>query len=271
MHVQRIRVCFVQLKPLTQCATVIVLDAAVDLRDAIIAAAQLLFQIGKCMPERAEEDDLVVFQLLLFVDHRADAIELWVVFRQQICELQHMMSQRHQCGRGFSVQIVLIHVYIRVFNHLVKAPCDQIPDVGREPEDAACRLTSNRAHHEGNAAHIVELGKRFVFKSQQFVMQVVLLRGEAGFDRVRPADAEILNILSACPVQHGVEAVERFHIGNEFDAFFACKAALSRILISLTLSLVFILPKAIASLQSRQVTLSSLQQRSDRWDRYIRR
>ena len=174
------------------------------------------------MPERAEEDDLVVFQLLLFVDHRADAVELRVVFRQQICELQHMMSQCHQCGRSFSVQIVLIHVYIRVFNHLFKAPCDQIPDVGREPEDAACRLTSDRAHHEGNAAHIVELGKRFVFKSQQFVMQVVLLRGEAGFDRVRPADAEILNILSACPVQHGVEAMERFHVGNEFDAFFAC-------------------------------------------------
>ena len=48
-------------------------------------------------------------------------------------------------------------------------------------------------------------------------------------------------------------------------------AALSRTLMSFVLSLVFILPKAITSLQSGQVTPSLLRQRSDRWHRYIRR
>ncbi len=51
-------------------------------------------------------------------------------------------------------------------------------------------------------------------------MQVILLWRKTGFDRIRTANTEILNIPPTGAVQHIVEAMERFDIRNKLYPFF---------------------------------------------------
>ena len=102
------------------------------------------------MAERAEQDDLVVILFLLLIDHLANAVELRVILRKQICELQHMMCKCHQCRCRLAVKIIFVQVHIRVFHHLVKPAGNQIPNMRCESKDATRCLTADRAHHKRN-------------------------------------------------------------------------------------------------------------------------
>ena len=47
-------------------------------------------------------------------------------------------------------------------------------------------------------------------------MELPLLVSKIALQRMRSPNAEILDILSARPVEHHIEAMERLNIGNEF-------------------------------------------------------
>ena len=159
------------------------------------------------MAERTEQDNLVIVLLVLFVYYCTNAVEFWIILGQQICKFQDMMRERHQCGSRFCIKIIVVHIHIGILNHLVEAPSDQITNMRGEPENAARCLPPNSAHHEWDAAHIMKFGKRLVLKPKKLIVQVILLRGKAGFNRIRPTHAEILNVFSASTVQHRIEAM----------------------------------------------------------------
>ncbi len=50
-------------------------------------------------------------------------------------------------------------------------------------------------------------------------MQIVLLRSKTRLDRIRTANAEILNIASSGTVEHSIETVERFNVGYQLHPF----------------------------------------------------
>ena len=169
------------------------------------------------MTESTENHDLIIILTQLILNDLKHTVKLGITLGKVVCKLQNPL-----CGSGegignLVIDILMIQINIRIVRHLLKTAVDNIPHKRCKAKNTACSLTTNRTHHKGDGTNVSQLRQSSTLKSQQFIMQLLLMGCETGFQSMSPADTEVLNVLSAGTVHHSIEAVQGFNVRNQLN------------------------------------------------------
>ena len=97
-HIQSIGISFIKFKSLTKLAASFILDATVNLSNTYAGILELFEEIRQRVSKRTEENDFVVFLLLLFLYDVEDAIKLGIVIRKIFGKSNDLLSFHAKFG-----------------------------------------------------------------------------------------------------------------------------------------------------------------------------
>ncbi len=164
------------------------------------------------MTEGAEENYFVVFTSLFLVNDGQDAVKLWIFLRQVAGKLKNFFCRSRECKGLIVLQLfkgvgnILVIVYLR------EPSVDYIMYKWCESHNTACSLPADGAHHKFCRLVIVHSRKNCFFKLQKAVMKFSLGIRKFCPDGMSAPHAEIMNVFSACAVEHSIQAVQRFYV-----------------------------------------------------------
>ena len=138
--------------------------------------------------------------------------KFWIILRKGFCHAQNPLRQLDQQICGMGIYIVIPKLNLGVVVHFMESMVYDITNMGRQTKNTACSLTADRTHHKRNRTRIMQSSQCACFKAQKLIMELSLLWCELRFYGRGVTDAEILNITTACSIDHSAEAMQRLHI-----------------------------------------------------------
>ena len=145
-----------QLKLLAKFVTCIILDATVNLLHAQALCSQFLLQICERMTEGTEQNDFIIFSVLLFFDDFKNAIEFGIFLGERVCQFKHVTCHRRKGGNIVVAQFRIIYIILRVSFKLHQTSFKNIAHIRSQTKDTACRLSAYGTHHKRNGTYVVK-------------------------------------------------------------------------------------------------------------------